>query len=212
MKRAAALAMLTGLWATAAGALQPQLPAISSAELAQRIRAAVRLDYQIQSDFTYVERRRDVRISRLGKVTIGPLRTFEVVPSPISGQTYKRLVAVDGKPLTAEEVARREAEHERDIQEAKARQARETPAERAERLTEATAEQRQREAILDDAFKVYEAKIQRRETLDGAPVLVAHMTPRAAAPVTTREGRWMTHFEGDLWLAESDYQMVRIDM
>src|SRR3954470_13194480 len=165
MKHAATLAMLAGLWCAAPDAFQSPVPALSGLELAQRIRAAVRLDNQLQFDFTYVERRRDVRISRLGKVTLGPIRTFEVVHSSAPGQTYKRLIAVDGKPLTAEELASREAEHERDIQEAKARAAREAPAERAERLKDATAEQRQREAILEDAFKVFEAKIERRETI-----------------------------------------------
>jgi hypothetical protein len=212
MKQAAAFAILTMVWCAAAGALQAPVPAIGGAELSRRVRAAVRLDYQVQSGFTYVERRRDVRISKLGKVTIGPLRTFQVIPSPISGQTYKRLIAVDGKPLSPEELARRDAEHARDVAAAKAPRERETPAERGERQARAASEQRQRDAIMDDAFKTFDATIERRELVDGLPVLVARMTPRKDPPVTTREGRWMTHFEGYLWIAESDYQVVRIDM
>jgi hypothetical protein len=214
----AALARLTliaclaapGPLATQAG--QRPLPTVPSAELARRIREGVRLDYQIQADYTYVERRRDVRISKLGKVTIGPVRTFQVMPSPVSGQTYKRLIAVDDKPLPPEELARRDAEHANELKEAQARQARETPAERRARLEAAASEQREREAILDDAFKTFEATIERREIVDGVPVLVARMSPRPDPPVTTREGRWMPHFEGHLWLAEADYQIVRIDM
>ena len=211
-----ALAILTLLWSMApasqAPASQAPLPSPTSAEFARRIRESVRLDYQMQADYTYLERRRDVRISKLGKVTIGPVRTFQVIPSPVSGQTYKRLIAVDDKPLPADELARRDAEHASDIKEAQARQARETPSQRAERLERATREQREREAILEDAFKAYEATIERREIVDGVPVLVARMTPRKDAPVTTREGRWMSHFEGHLWVAEADYQIVKIDM
>ena len=91
-------------------------------------------------------------------------------------------------------------------------QARETPSQRAERLERATREQRERDAILDDAFKAFDATIERREIVDGVPVLVARMTPRKDAPVTTREGRWMSHFEGHLWVAEADYQIVKVDM
>jgi hypothetical protein len=206
----AALALVTLLGSLAPDPRQQPLP--SSAELARRVREAVRLDYQVQAGYTYIERRRDLKISRFGKVTIGPLRTFQVVPSPVSGQTYKRLIAVDGQPLSAEELARRDAEHADDIKEAQARQARETPLERQERLERAAREQREREAILDDAFKAFDATLERREVVDGAPVLVARMTPRADPPVTTREGRWMTHFEGHLWVAEADYQIVKIDM
>jgi hypothetical protein len=191
---------------------QAPLHAPTSAELARRIREAVRLDYQTQADYTYVERRRDVKISRLGKVTIGPVRTFQVLPSPIPGQTYKRLIAVDDKPLSSGELAKRDAEHAADLEEAQARQARETPSQRAERLERAASEQREREEILDDAFKAFEATVERREIVDGMPVLVARMRPRKDPPVTTREGRWMSHFEGYLWVAEADAQVVKVDM
>jgi hypothetical protein len=181
-------------------------------ELSRRIRQAVRLDYQLQKDFSYLERRRDVKISRLGKVTIGPLRTFEVIPSPYSGQTYKRLIAVDGVPLPADDLARRDAEHARDIAAAAEREARENPARRAERLARFEQEQRERATILDDAFRVFQATVVRNEVIDGQQVLVAAIRPRAGADPRTREGKWMTHFEGLLWVAEVDYQIVKIDM
>lgn len=212
MMLASVLAVTAAFWCIAPAAHQAAVPAVTSAEFARRLREAVRLDYQVQADFTYLERRRDVRISRLGKVNIGPLRTFQVIPSPVSGQTYKRLIAIEGKPLSAEELARRDADHERDVMEARARQAKETPQQRAERLERAAGEQRHREAILEDAFKVFQAAIERREMVDGVPVLVARMTPRRDPPVTTREGRWMSHFEGYLWVAESDFQVVKVDM
>ena len=204
-----ALAILTLLWRMAPVATQATvanqaaLPSPTSAEFANRIRQSVRLDNQMQADYTYVERRRDVKISKLGKVTVGPMRTFRVLPSPISGQTYKRLIAVDDKPLSAEELAKHDAEHAADIKEEQARQARETPSERAERLERSTKEQRERDAILEDAFRAYDALIERRDIVDGVPVLVARMTPRKDPPVTTREGRWMSHFEGHLWVAEA---------
>ena len=50
----------------------------------------------MQQNFNYVERRRDVKFSALGKVSVGPLRTFEVFPSAEPGRTYKRLIAIDG--------------------------------------------------------------------------------------------------------------------
>ena len=213
---APALLMLVGCMAAVASQApvggQPPLHTPTSAELGRRIREAVRLDYQAQANYTYVERRRDVKISRLGKVTIGPVRTFQVLPSPIPGQTYKRLVAIDDKPLPHEELAKRDAEHSADIKEAQARQARETPSERRERLERTASEQREREAILDDAFKAFEATVERREFMDGVPVLVAHLKPRKDPPVTTREGRWMSHFEGYLWVAETDAQIVKVDM
>jgi len=202
----------TLVWALAAQTAAPSLPVIPSAELSRRVRHAIRLDYQLQKEFTYVERRQDVRISKLGKVTIGPPRTFEVLPDPVPGQTYKRLIAINGVPLGADELARREAEHQKDLAEARERIRRETPPERAARLEKAGSEQRRSDQILDDAFRVYEARIEGRQIVDGQPVLVTRMTPRRDVDVSTREGRWMKQFEGQLWVAEADYQIVRVDM
>jgi hypothetical protein len=181
-------------------------------EFARRVRQAIQLDYQLQKDFTYLEHRRDVKISKLGKVTIGPLRTFEVYPSALSGATYKRLIRIEGKPLPPNELARRDAEHQQDLRDAAGRAERETPKQRAARLARQADEQRQRDAILADAVAVFSPTPVGRETLDGRPVLVAELKPRPDARVATREGRWMKHFEGRLWVAEADYQVVKIDM
>jgi hypothetical protein len=201
----------TVLCAVLSPAHQP-LPDLSATEFARRVRQAVQLDLQIQKDFTYLEQRREVKISKLGKVTIGPPRTFQVLPAPTPGQTYKRLIAENGVPLSAEELTRRDAEHQKDIAEGQERQRRESASQRSERLERAASEQRQRQQILDDAFRVYEARIEGRTTVDGQPVLITHLTPRRDADVSTREGRWMKQFEGQLWVAEADYQVVKIDM
>jgi hypothetical protein len=202
---------VTLLFAGLGQAHQP-LPDVPAAEFARRVREAVQLNFQIQKNFTYLEQRRDVKISKLGKVTIGPPRTFQVMPAAAPGQTYKRLIAENGVPLSAEELARRDAEHQKDIAEAEERKRHESASERADRLEREASEQQQRNQILEDAFRVYQARIDGRTTVDGQPVLIAHLTPRADAAVSTREGRWMKQFEGQLWVAEADYQVVKIDM
>src|SRR5688572_781791 len=89
--------------------LSAPLPAAHS--FLNGVREAIRLNDELQQDFMYVEDRRDVRITKLGKVEVGPRRTFEVYPSNRPGRTYKRLIAIDGKPLDPEELARRDREH-----------------------------------------------------------------------------------------------------
>ena len=181
-------------------------------EFARRARQALQLDYEIQQNFTYLERRRDVKISRLGKVTIGPQRTFEVYPSEEPGQTYKRLIAVEDTPLTAAELAERDAEHRRDLQREAAKRAGESARERAARLEERAEERRRRDAILDDVLDVFRPTFAGRETIDGRTVLVANLQPRENPAPRTREGRWMTHFAGQIKVDERDYQVVKLDM
>jgi hypothetical protein len=187
-------------------------PIPTPADFGARIRAALEADARIQSRYTYHEQRRDVKISRLGKVTIGPRRTFEVHPSAEPGKTFKRLIAIEGKPLTPEELARRDAEHERDAEQEQARRRRESASERAERERNEQEERRRHQEVLDDLIRVFKATVVGRENIDGEPVLVADVKPRKDAEVTTREGRWMKSFEGRIWVDESDYQIVKLDM
>lgn len=184
----------------------------SRQEFATGVHEALRRDAERQDDFTYLEHRRDVKISPLGKVSVGPRRTFEVYPSAGPGGAYKRLIAIDGKPLSAEELAERDARHKRDLAEAAAREARETDDQRAARRRRAEEERQRRANLIDDAVAVYRATIVGREQVDGVPVLVADLKPREDADVETREGRWMKQFAGRLWVAESDYQLVRLEM
>src|SRR6185436_667290 len=130
----------TLLCAVLAQGPRPPLPELPPGELARRVREAVKLDDRIQKEFTYLEQRRDVKISKLGRVTIGPPRTFQVLPDPAPGQTYKRLIAENGVPLSSDELKRRDAEHQKDIAEAQERLRRETPSERSDRLERTASE------------------------------------------------------------------------
>lgn len=181
-------------------------------EFAREVRRAITAGFESQQDFTYRERRRDIDISPFGGVTIGPLRTFEVYPSAEPRGAYKRLIEIDGQPLTEAELAQRDAEHERDLRQAAARARRESPRQRAAREKAEADERRKAQAILDDAVAVFEPVFVGRESIEGHPVFVVDLRPRQDAQPATREGRWMQHFVGRVWVAETDYQIVRLDM
>jgi hypothetical protein len=177
--------------------------------LASAIRETLRREYAAPLAFTYIENRREVDISRFGAVTVGPLRTFEVYPTDTADE-YKRLVAIDGKPLDAAELARRDAEHQRDLQKRAERDRTESPQRRAARLKKEAEEIRERDAILDDAAAVFEMGYACREVLDSQPVLVLTLTPRQNARTTTREGGWMKKFAGRMWVSEDGHHIARL--
>ena len=64
------------------------------------VRKRVMSDRALQSQYTYLEHRQEVDISRFGKVSTGPLKVYEVYPSVEFGNNYKRLIAVNGVPLS----------------------------------------------------------------------------------------------------------------
>jgi len=207
------LSLVAGVIVVAQTVTAPPAPSLIDSDAFLRLaREAVRRDDERLSTLRYLERRRDVRMSMFGKVTVGPERTFEVYVSTVPSDTYKRLIAVDGNPLDTAELAKRDAERQRDLDERSRREAKETPAQRRERLAESAADTAERERKIDDAFAVFAATWVGRDTIEGVPVLVADLTPRQDAKVSTREGRWMKHFAGRAWFDETTHQIARIDM
>jgi hypothetical protein len=204
----AALAVL----AMAGAAAQSDAPLPDVNAVAKEVRARLRLDRELQTNYTYLERRRDVKVSKLGKVTVGPLRTFEVYPSNKPGRTYKRLVAIDGAPLPKADLERRDEEHRQHVLAMIEQEKNETADMKAKRLKKDADDLRETNDTIDDGFAVYDLKLVGREMLDGHPMLVATMTPRPNARTKTDVGNWMKKFKGRAWVAEGDYQVAKLEM
>ena len=198
--------------APAAAALPLNTPLPATHEFIRKMRGAIRFDEDLQQAYTYLEKRRDVKITGLGKVSVGPMRTFEVYPSNQPGRTYKRLIAVDGKPLPQADLAQRDEEHRRNVLAEYERDKTETPAARSARLAKEAQERRERDAIVNDAFAIFEATIIGRDTIDGHGVVVLWIRPRKNVSPRTREGGYMTKFAGKLWVVEADGQIVKLDL
>jgi hypothetical protein len=190
-----------------------QVPAAQDAsELIRKVRDNLKLDDKLLGQYTYVERRSDVHVSKLGKVTVGPERAFEVYPSGKRGRTYKRLIEVDGKRLAPEELERRDEEHRQAVIAAAEREKNESPSDRAARQKKEADDERERNQIVDDGFAVYDIKLAGQETRDGCQMTVASLTPRPNVQTRTELGGYFKKFKGQAWVCQDDYQVARIEM
>jgi hypothetical protein len=181
-------------------------------ELIRRVRAHLERDNELLSQYTYLEKRRDVHVSKLGKVSVGPMRTFEVYPSGKRGQTYKRLIEVDGQRLAPAELERRDAEHRQAVLAQVEREKNESQADRARRLKKEADEQRELHQIVDDGFAVYEIKLVGQDSMDGCQMTIASLTPRPNAQTHTEYGGYFKKFKGRAWVCQQDDQVARVEM
>lgn len=191
-------------------AAAPGLPEPES--FIRKVRDHIKTDPDLQTQYTYRESRRDVKVSKLGKVTLGPLRTFEVYPSNKPGRTYKRLVSVDGKPLDPAELARRDQAHRDHVIAVVQQEQNESPELRTKRFQKEAKELQERRDTIDDGFAIYEIQLVGRETLGGLPMIVATLTPRPNAKTKTDVGKWMKKFRGRAWVSESDFELAKLDV
>ncbi len=174
-------------------------------------RARIGNDQELQRQYTFRERRREIKISKLGKVSTGRMEVFEVYPGAWPVRTYRRLVEIDGTPRPAEEIARDDREHRQKVEEALERGAKESPAARAKRLERRAKDQREFQRTVDDLFRVYRFTMAGREPVDGHSTIVIDFEPRPDAQPLTDGGRLMRKVRGRAWIAEDDYQIARID-
>lgn len=181
-------------------------------QLIREVRAGLRTDEELLRQYTFRERRRDVDVTKLGKLQFGPWREFEVYPSDVPGETYKRLVTVDGTPLAPVVLDRRDAEHRKAVLDRLEQIRVETPVQRQKRLARKARERREEQNVVDDVFAVYDIAVVGREVVDGRPTIVTSLTPRRNARTRSDAGKFLKKMRGRAWINEADRQMVRVEM
>jgi hypothetical protein len=186
-------------------------PLPDPATLAREVRARLRPDRDLLSQYTYIERREEIQVSKLGEVTEGPVKVYEVYPSLEPGHTWKRLVAVDGKPLSAAELAKADRKHRDDVRRAREKRARESPSERRKRLQKEAEARAEREAVIDEIFDAYDVKLLGRDTVHGEPTIVAALEPRPSHRPRSEEGELMKKLRVRAWISERDYELARVE-
>lgn len=164
-----------------------------------------------QSEYVYVETRREQKLDGSGRATRETLNVYESYPALPGEFRWQRQTVKDGKPLPAAELAKRDQERQKKVLEYARRLEREPEKVRAAEAKKRAEEQRETEEAVDDALRVYEFRMLGRETVGGHETIVVSFTPRAAAKPKTREGKVMRHFAGKAWVSESEYELVRLE-
>jgi hypothetical protein len=194
---------------------QPRLvaqdrPLPDPAVLSARVRANVRSDRELQSHYTYLERRADIQVSKLGKVSTGPSKLYQVYPGAEEIKTYRRLIEVDGKPVSKAELDEQDRERRREVLDEAARRAHESPRDREKRLARREQARRDEQQVIDDLFQIYSFTIVGRQSIDGHSAIAVDFVPKANVVPRTDEGQLMKKIKGRVWVSEDDYQVARV--
>ena len=182
------------------------LPEVSA--FSAQVRARLRSDRALQAQYTFMERREEIDVSKLGKVKEGPVKVYEVYPSEEPGNLWKRLMSVNGKPLSAAELAKNDAVHQKDI----FARLNESPAQKAKRAREEAKERAEEKRAIDEIFAGYEITLVRREVVNGYPTILASLEPRKAFKARTDEGKMMKKIRARAWIHETEHQIVRVEI
>ena len=176
------------------------------------VRKRLLSDRALQSQYTYLEHREEISVSKLGKVSNGPLKVYEVYPSVELGNNYKRLIP--GQWCAAHGRRAREAgPHPSRRRLARGREAPDAKPLHSVRIASRAKQTiaRKEQAIIDEAFALYTITMTGRETLQGHETVVATLVPKPNFKPRTDAGRFLKKFKATAWVSESEYQLVRLD-
>jgi hypothetical protein len=123
----------------------------------------------------------------------------------LAGTPFKRLVAVDGKPLTGDAKQREDAR----LQQARADRSQESPSDRAHRVAEYKKHFDQAHRILEEMPHAFRYAVAGRRRAGARTVLVLQATPRPGYDPPNVEARVLTGTRGEFWIDASTYQLVR---
>lgn len=207
--RVAAAAML--LVAALPAAQQRPLPDLQP--FLKEVRARLETDASRQYGYSYLETRRTTSIDGKGRRRDESVTVLESYPGlPGEGERWERVVQRDGKPVPEAELKKGDDERRKKAERLARSLAAQTPADKARTEREQARARRERAAMVDDVFVVYDVAMLGRETLEGHDTIAFSLRPRPEAKPRTREGRMLKSFRGRAWVSESDFELARLDV
>jgi hypothetical protein len=190
--------LLLGLAAQVAAAQDPR-------EIIRRGIEASNRNEEIAKNYTYVERD-DTRVfNGDGSLKRARLRTFDVTMT--EGSPYKRLTAIDDKPLTAEQERGEEEKLRQSIEERR----KETPQQRSKRIAEWDKRRQKNRAFVDELLSAMDFRLLGKETVAGRPAWVIEATPHPGYHPKSTETKFLTKMNAKMWVDCQDYQAARVE-
>ena len=174
-------------------------------------RKHLQTDSTLQSSYVYVETRREQKLDKHGRTSKESVKVFESYPGLPGEARWERLVAEDGRPVPAEELAKQDRERQKSAAGMVQRLAEDASKERARQEREYQKARREREDAVNDIFNVFTIRMIGRDQIERHETIAFLLTPRPDARPKTTEGRQMKHFNVRAWISESDHELVKLE-
>jgi len=146
-------------------------------------------DWDADSEFDYTERDQEK----------DGIKTYEV--RMLYGSPYRRVVAINGHPLSPS----KKAEEEQKFQEALAERRNETPEKRAARIAKFQAERKRDHTMLDQLTKAFDFRLLGNQKLKGHSVYVLSAQPRKDYRPPNRDSQVLPGWKGSYGLTATRF-------
>jgi len=187
-------------------ALPAVLVAQDPLEILRRATEIDRKNLEISRSYTYLERQEQRDLDSDGKVKKTESTTTDV--TLLEGSPFRRTVARDDKPLSAKEQRKEEERLQKSIEDRR----KETPEERANRISEWERKQKKQRDALKELPDAFTFKLVGEEAVNGGDAYVIEGTPKPGYRPTNVTTSIFPKVKLKLWIDKTDYRWVRIDL
>ena len=132
-------------------------------------------------------------------------KTYQVLM--ILGSPFRKLVAINGEPLSAAQQRKEQIKLERAI----ARRRRESSGARAARIEDYRRERRQEHVLLNQLTQAFDFRLLGQGLLNGREVYMLQATPRRGYRPPNRDSKVLIGMQGELWIDTQTYQWVKVE-
>ncbi len=201
IKRTRSFLLACGLWLRFAclAAGQEALP--NQAEFLEEVRNNLRSDGLLLSQYTFTHTRETRYLDKNRKTKRTEKKIWEVFPGADGEETFRRLVAENGKPVSREKLEKQDRKWEQKRKKHNQKKAQ-------KRLQKA---RREEERAIEDVFRLFEFVLEAREVIDGRPAIRVRFEPRPGYQPRVKEVRQLKKIRGTAWIHEPDHQVVRVE-
>ena len=156
-------------------------------------------------NYTYFQDTAERRMDSKGQVKSTETKSYEVMI--LYGSHVERLVAKDGKPLSAKEAA----EEDKRIQKIVDKRKNETPQQAEKRLKEEEKDREETRQFVREVGDAYNFRQVGVESLQGREAYVIDAEPRPGFEPRSKEAKLLPKFRCRIWIDKAEEQWVKVD-
>src|SRR5262245_24563432 len=188
-----------------------QRPLPNADAFLQETKKHLQTDSALQSNYSYVETRRELKLDSRGQAAGESVKVIESYPGLPGEGRWERMISEDGKPVPQDQLARLDRDRQKKAEDYAKRLASQPAKTAADQRREWEKDQRETARILDDIYRVYDIRMLGRETIDGHDTIKFSLTARPNAQALTREGGMARHFSVLAWVSETDHELAKLE-
>src|SRR5215813_984612 len=188
-----------------------QRPLPNADAFLQETKKHLQTDSALQSSYSYVETRKELKLDSHGQPNGESVKVFESYPGLPGEERWERLISEDGKPVPAEQLAKVDRERKKKAEDYAQRLTSQPAKTASDQRRNWEKDQRETARIVDDIYRVYDIRMVGRETIDGHDTIAFTLTARPNPQPQTREGGMMRHFAVRAWISETDYELAKLE-